>query len=116
MQVVRVNLGPRSYDIGLTTAQVGGIGAFVHERLPKSALALVVCDRNTQSHGLAVEQSLQAAGLRTALTAIPPGEGSKTLAEASRLYDALYEMAADRHTVVVAAGGGVVGDLAGFVA
>src|SRR5205814_6574414 len=41
---------------------------------------------------------------------------SKTLAEAARIYDALYDLAADRHTAVVAVGGGVVGDLAGFVA
>lgn len=116
MQAVRVNLGPRSYDIALTTAQSEGVGNFVRERLPQARLALVVCDKNTESHGRTIDTSLKAAGFRTGLTTIPAGENSKTLTEAAKLYDALYELAADRKTAVVAVGGGVVGDLAGFVA
>lgn len=113
MAFVRVNLGPRSYDIAIDEAN---LGAFVRERLPPSKLALVVCDANTERHGRAVEAALQGVGFRTSVASIPPGEASKTLAEASRLYDALYELAADRRTAVVAVGGGVVGDLAGFAA
>ncbi|MDB5313623.1 MAG: aroB [Gemmataceae bacterium] len=116
MHTVRVNLGPRAYDIALSTADPAGVGPFTRARLPKSKLALVVADANTASHGRAVEAGLKEAGFRTALGVIPAGEGSKSLAEAGRLYDALYEMAADRQTAVVAVGGGVVGDLAGFVA
>ena len=44
MQTVRVSLGPRSYDIALTTADPGGVGPFVRRCLPKSQLALVVGD------------------------------------------------------------------------
>src|SRR5438552_18785263 len=98
MQVVRVNLGPRSYDIALTTSQPGGVGPFVRERLPHSRLALVVCYRHTEAHGRSVETSLKTAGFRTVLCAIPAGENSKTLAEAARLYDALYDLAAARKT------------------
>src|SRR5204863_2277415 len=47
---------------------------------------------------------------------IPAGEESKSLTQAAKLYDALYDLAADRQTAVVAVGGGVVGDLAGFAA
>jgi 3-dehydroquinate synthase len=47
---------------------------------------------------------------------VPAAEGSKSQAELTRIYDALYDLAADRHTAVVAVGGGVVGDLAGFAA
>ena len=50
------------------------------------------------------------------MSIVPPGEPSKSLAEAERLYDDLVARAADRHTLIVALGGGVVGDLAGFVA
>lgn len=116
MHTVRVNLGPRSYDIALTTTDPAGVGPFARGRLPKSTLALVVCDANTERHGRVVEAALQAVGFRTGLATIPAGEGSKSLAEAARLYDALYKLAADRQTAVVAVGGGVVGDLAGFVA
>ena len=53
---------------------------------------------------------------RRSVSIVPPGEPSKSLAQAERLYDELVARAADRHTLIVALGGGVVGDLAGFVA
>src|SRR5262249_42110999 len=58
----------------------------------------------------------KAADFRSGPAAIASGEEPKSLTQAARLYDALYELAADRQTAVVAVGGGVVGDLAGFVA
>jgi len=116
MQSVRVNLGPRSYDIVITTNDVGSVGHFVRRCLPKSTLGLVVCDTNTKPLAQAIETALHAAGIRTGLATIPAGEDSKSLAHAARMYDALYELAADRQTVVVTVGGGVVGDLAGFIA
>jgi 3-dehydroquinate synthase len=60
--------------------------------------------------------SLTDVGISTLMAVVPPGEGSKTLDRAADLYDDLVRMRADRHTAVVALGGGVVGDLAGFVA
>lgn len=116
MRTVRVNLGPRSYDIALSPADPAGVGPFARAALPKSHLALLVADANTAPHARAVEAALWDAGFRTGFATVPSGEGSKSPAELSRLYDALYELAADRHTAVVAVGGGVVGDLAGFAA
>src|SRR5262245_16207730 len=116
MDTVRVNLGPRSYDIAITSGDVLGIGPFVQSCLPKSATALVVCDSNTQSHGRAVEAALAATGLRCGFATVPAGESSKCMEQLAKLYDALYELAADRQTCIVAVGGGVIGDLAGFAA
>jgi 3-dehydroquinate synthase len=116
METVRVNLGPRSYDIAITHEDALGIGPFVRSALPKTSTALVVCDSNTQSHGRAVESALSAENLRTGFATVPAGESSKCLTELSKLYDALYDLAADRKTCVVAVGGGVIGDLAGFAA
>ncbi|WP_439625230.1 3-dehydroquinate synthase [Gemmata sp.] len=116
MNTVRVNLGPRSYDIALTSGNAAGLGPFARAALPKAKLALVVSDANTHQHAVAVEHALQAAGFGTALAKVPAGEESKSQAELSRLYDGLYDLAADRNTAVVAVGGGVVGDLAGFAA
>jgi 3-dehydroquinate synthase len=116
MQTVRVDLGPRSYDIALTAGDPAGVGRFVRNRLPNARLALVVCDANTTAHARAVADALSAVGFRTGTAVVPAGEGSKSLAEAARLYDALYDLHADRITPVVAVGGGVVGDLAGFAA
>jgi 3-dehydroquinate synthase len=114
MDAVHVDLGPRSYDIAVGPA--AGVGAFARRALPTSQAALVVADAHTAGLGRAVEISLRDAGFRTATATIPAGENSKSLAELARLYDALYEMAADRRTAVVAVGGGVVGDLGGFAA
>jgi 3-dehydroquinate synthase len=115
MHTVRVNLGPRSYEIALTTADPG-LGPFARRCLPRSKLALVVCDANTEPHGRRVEAALQQADFKTGFAVVPAGESSKSLAQAAKLYDALYDLAADRQTAVVAVGGGVVGDLAGFAA
>ncbi len=116
MQTVRVNLGPRSYEIALTTDNAAGVGTFVPSALPKSQQALVVTDTNTIGHGRAVGAALRTAGFGTGFATIPAGEESKSQTELSKLYDALYDLAADRQTVVVAVGGGVIGDLAGFAA
>ncbi len=116
MESVHVRLGPRSYEIALTSDAPGGVGPFARRALPASTAALVVADANTAGLASGVETALREAGFRTAATSVPAGEGSKSLAELSRLYDALYDMTADRRTAVVAVGGGVVGDLGGFAA
>jgi 3-dehydroquinate synthase len=116
METVRVNLGPRTYDIALTSADPAGIGPFVRSRLPNSVRALIVTDTNAALHGRAVRDALAAIGFDCGLSVVPAGEESKSLAELARLYDALAELLADRRTAVVAVGGGVVGDLAGFAA
>ena len=116
MQTIRVNLSDRSYDIALVTRDIAGIGAYARRWLPEATLALVVSDTNTAKHAAAVEASLRQCSFRTGLATVPAGEGSKSLGEAGRLYETLYDLAADRRTAVVAVGGGVVGDLAGLVA
>src|SRR5579872_7522297 len=116
MRQVRVNLGPRSYDIALTTGNSSGIGAFTRALLPNSTIALIVCDSNTRVHGEQLAKALSVSGFQPGFAVIPSGEESKSLSELSRLYDALYDLTADRNTSVVAVGGGVVGDLAGFAA
>ncbi len=116
MHTVRVSLGPRSYDIVLNSSDPGGVNSFARSVAPRSASALVVTDENVTPHARAVESQLAAGGLRTALSVLPPGEETKSLAFAATLYDQLADLPADRSTLVVAVGGGVVGDLAGFAA
>lgn len=116
MHIVHVNLGPRAYAIALSTGNGAGFGPFAREALPRSKQALIVTDSNTQPHGRALEDVLREMGIRTGSVAVPAGESSKSMAALGRLYDALYDLAADRATAVVAVGGGVVGDLAGFAA
>jgi 3-dehydroquinate synthase len=115
MHTVHVNLGPRSYDIAVTTGDRAGLGPFARHRA-KGVSAFLVTDEHVAPHAGATEEALTAAGFRAATAVLPPGEGQKALAAASSLYDRLAELQADRKTLIVAVGGGVVGDLAGFVA
>jgi 3-dehydroquinate synthase len=112
---IRVNLGERSYDIVVTSDDRAGLGPFARQRA-RGTLAFLVTDEHVQPHATASAASLEAAGFRCHLAVLPPGETQKSLAAASGLYDELVEQQADRKTLVVAVGGGVIGDLAGFVA
>jgi 3-dehydroquinate synthase len=115
MTAVHVALGPRSYDIHITRGDPEGLGPFARQRC-RGAVAFVVCDDNVRSPADQVAAALAAAGFKTATEVLPPGEGHKALSTVSRLYDSLANLQADRKTLVVAVGGGVIGDLAGFVA
>ena len=121
---VHVELGPRSYDIQVVTGQVDGFGQFVRTAIDRTwsgsscQKALVVTDDHLASLNLPDPYlaALLQVGIASELAVVPAGESSKSLAQASRLYDELVASKADRHTLIVALGGGVVGDLAGFVA
>jgi 3-dehydroquinate synthase len=119
---VRVELGPRSYEVRVVTGRSGELGAFARGALDATwsgrtcRRALIVTDANVASRSAAVVTTLADAGITAAVTVVPPGEPSKSLDRAADLYDDLVRLRADRHTAVVALGGGVIGDLAGFVA
>src|SRR5689334_20812400 len=112
---LRMNLGERSYDIVITGDALADVGPFARQRATGSS-ALVVTDAHVEPHARQVQESLAAAGFRTGLAVRPAGEAQKSLAVAETLYDALIDLPADRKTLVVAVGGGVIGDLGGFVA
>ena len=116
MHTVRVNLGPRSYDIALTADDPAGVGLFARDVAPKATAALVVTDANVEPHATRVVQALLNCGIRAVPAVVPAGEASKSVAQTAELYDRLADLPADRSTLVVAVGGGVVGDLAGFAA
>jgi 3-dehydroquinate synthase len=112
---VRVNLGPRSYDIAVRTDDLAGFRAFVRER-SKTRRAFVITDVNVLPHADKIADALVQEGYHVDLKPLPPGETTKSLEAASHLYDLLGAGRADRQSLVVAVGGGVVGDLAGFAA
>jgi 3-dehydroquinate synthase len=114
-QTIHVNLGPRSYDIAITSDDAAGLGPFAAERT-RGRLAVIVTDERVAPHAATAAKSLEAAGFRTATAVLPPGEAQKALNVACGLYDRLVDLQADRKTLIVAVGGGVMGDLAGFVA
>jgi len=115
--LVHVQLAERSYDVVVHRDDMAGIGAFARAR-NRERIRLRVADANVRAHADAVAAALAAASFKVARTEIAPGESQKCLASAfpPLLYDRLAEMNADRKTLVVAVGGGVIGDLAGFAA
>lgn len=112
---VRVDLGPRSYDIAIAGTGGSSLTSFVRERAT-AMRALVVCDEHVSEHADRVADALVHAGIQPLTAVLPSGERHKCLSVAAHLYDRLAEVEADRNTLVVAVGGGVIGDLAGFVA
>lgn len=114
-QTIHVDLGERSYDIVVTSDDRDGLGPFARQR-SRSQQVLLVSDEHIPEHAHAVGISLAAVGFDPRIALLKPGEATKCVASASELYDRLAGLQADRKTLVVAVGGGVIGDLAGFVA
>lgn len=122
-QSVQVSLGPRSYEIFIGSQQLDHIADSMNHWLVRrdyprqGRAAVIVTDRNVlETHARIVSFSLRSADWRCHTIGMEPGEQSKSLAAASHIYDTLVDLKADRQTVIVAVGGGVMGDLAGFVA
>ncbi len=118
---VRVELGERSYPILVGDGLLARVGELLHERLAATGgateRALLVTHPELHAlYGRRVAAGLEEAGFRVRVAEVPSGEGSKSLEQAASLYDACVAARLDRRSPVVALGGGVVGDLAGFVA
>ena len=107
--------GARAYDIVCGRGVLVRLGPAV--RAAGGHRAVLICDAAVAAtHGERVAASLAAAGVDTLRLEVASGEPTKSVGEAARLWDALAAEAVDRGTHVVAVGGGVTGDLAGFVA
>lgn len=106
-----------SYPIKIGAGLLASLGAEVKALLPRVTKLLVLTDETVGSlYGESALGALSAAGLSAELVAVPSGEGSKSLAQLGRLWEACAEAGLDRSSAIIALGGGVVGDLAGFVA
>ncbi len=105
------------YDILIGENLLAEAGGLIHERLGKRR-CLIVTDGNVAPLYLAkTEDSLHAAGHEVSPSiTVPAGEASKSFASLQNLMEAIFARAPDRKTLIVALGGGVVGDLAGFAA
>ncbi len=113
---VAVDLGPRAYRILIGPGLIESAGAHVAALAPGARCAIVTDATVAKLHLEPLLRSLEAAGLATSVVVCPPGEGTKSYAEFARVSDALIEARVERRDLVVALGGGVIGDLAGFCA
>ncbi len=116
MTAIAVNLPGREYRICLQPGILRQAAKEWRRISPRDNAFLVTSPRIRRLHGQALEESLTAAGIRYRWLEVPEGECSKCLAVAEDLYTRLIRFRADRHALMIAFGGGVIGDLAGFVA
>ncbi|OWJ58643.1 3-dehydroquinate synthase [Inquilinus limosus] len=115
-ETIRVGLGPRSYDIVIGPGALAEAGARI-TALGRGKRVIVVADARVAGlHGAALEASLAAAGITAETLTVPPGEATKSMAVLADLLDRILALGVERRTLLVALGGGVVGDLAGFAA
>lgn len=117
MQQIQVKLAERSYPIFIGTQTLDRMAESLNELLTGWSQAILICDeRIVETIGKTVAECLVRSKRRVATLVVPSGEENKSIANLSLLWGRLLEEKADRKSVVVAIGGGVVGDLAGFAA
>lgn len=115
-RVVRVSAGAGAYDVIVGVGALERLPDLLGTRAPAFRYAVVSDSRVADLHGERIRARCAEAGLRVDLFTFPEGEASKTREQWAALTDALLDAGCGRDTVVLAAGGGVTTDLAGFVA
>ncbi|MFC2034085.1 3-dehydroquinate synthase [Chloroflexota bacterium] len=116
MEKVRVNLGNNSYNIHIGAGILSQTGPMLKE-LGFSGKAIIITNPGIKNlYGDDISQSLTGSGFEVHVLEVPEGEEQKSLETAGRLYQELTDVYAERSTPVIALGGGVIGDLVGFVA
>jgi 3-dehydroquinate synthase len=114
--VVNVALGERSYDIMIGRGQLTSLGQKIAALRPGAKAAIVTDETVARHHLTAATAALAAAGIESTSVTVPPGESSKSFPMLERVCEALIAARIERADLVVALGGGVIGDLAGFAA
>jgi 3-dehydroquinate synthase len=116
LRSVTVELGERSYPVEIGAGTIAGLGARVAAVTGAKRAVVITVPPVGRRYAGRVLRSLRAAGLSAARIDVPDGDASKSLRQVERLYHELLRAGADRHTTLVALGGGMVGDLTGFAA
>lgn len=116
MSAVRVSLGSRSYDVLIGVDLLSGVGGLIRKKLGKHRYAIVTDSNVASIHLPKLVESMKRESLDVQEIVVPAGEPSKSMTVAEQVCEAMAGARHDRSSVVVALGGGVIGDLAGFVA
>ncbi len=114
--IVRVDLAGRSYDIVIGRGVLDEAGARIASLCPGARVAIVTDENVAARHAARLETSLSAAGLGHVRITLPPGETTKSFAMLERVCDGIIAARLERNDIILALGGGVIGDLAGFAA
>jgi len=114
--IVPVDLAGRAYDIVIGRGVLAELGERIAALRPKAAVAVVTDEHVAEHHLGAALGALDDAGLRSTRVVVPPGEASKSIAVFADVCDRILEARIGRSDLIVALGGGVVGDLTGYAA
>ena len=115
-ETVHVDLGDRAYDIRIGERLIERVGAEIAPLLHRPRVAIVTDANVAAAHLDAFRAGLRAEGIDAVSLELPPGESTKSWAELQNVVEWLLSQKIERRDVVVALGGGVIGDLAGFAA
>jgi 3-dehydroquinate synthase len=113
---IRVALGNRSYDVLIGPGLTAHAAELIEARLGKAKCGIVTDANVAHRHLTPLEASLKAAGRHAGTEVLAPGEATKSFASLARLCERLLEMGLERGDLVIALGGGVIGDLVGLAA
>ena len=113
---VPVSLGDRSYDISIGEGLLARAGGIVAPLLRRPMTAIVTDSNVAAAHLATLERALAAHGIRSTAIVMPPGEATKSYQHLAELCDRLLAAGIERRDRIIAFGGGVIGDLAGFAA
>lgn len=113
---VEVGLGDRAYDILIGPGLLSRAGAEIVRRLPGTRAAVVTDDNVAAAHLETLKAGLEKGGIQPAVITLPPGEKTKSFAHLEEVVDGVLAARLERGDVVIALGGGVIGDLTGFAA
>ncbi|EBA08690.1 3-dehydroquinate synthase [Sagittula stellata] len=115
-ETVSVPLPGRSYDVRIGEGLLARAGAEIAPLLKRPRVAIVSDETVAAAHLSTLEQALSAEGISSVALTLPPGEATKGWPQFSRTVEWLLEQKVERRDIVVALGGGVIGDLVGFAA
>jgi 3-dehydroquinate synthetase len=115
-QNVAVNLGARSYNITIGHGLLAETPNLVAQCITATHIVIITDSNVEKPHAVAVAEAFSDTGANVDLIVVEPGEPSKSVDMADQLWQQLLDAGADRKSLIVAVGGGVVGDLAGFIA
>jgi len=115
-ETVRVDLAGRSYDIRIGPGLIAEAGAHIRPLLPRPFTVVVTDETVAGLHLQAFTAALAAEGIEAPAIILPPGEATKSMAQLTAVVERLLELKVERDDLIVALGGGVIGDLAGFAA
>ena len=116
MRRIEVGLGERAYPVLISPGLLGQAGGLVRPLLRLARTAVVTDTTVAALHGQALGGSLEAAGIEAPVIALPPGEETKSFEHLAEVSGRLLDLKLDRGDLIIAFGGGVVGDLGGFAA